>query len=600
MGTEDERRGFMRRSMIGTNKRQSSDKDPHQDYVKKQGGRLKNRLRAKWKGDMHVSYAKEWACLMDEEKQVISQFFNTTDAMAGTTYLNLEEMLACLRTLGVQGKDEKEQTDIRDACIEHKTCDVESFVCMVLPQIRRRLGEVMRPRLEEEFNKAADKEMHAAAMNMFTGSNMLKMSLGPGDDKTKTVGIDGVQKLLESLLVSQLQSTESKNTLIEAFHYIMGMIEEARSQHLHISKSSSGGVSSNSFSRMNSSALLECFSQDELRLNFAAMEIVFQKCHEMHARMMTKRMENIRAQAKAAMDPEDWPMMRRHVEPLYWLFSQFDEDSSGALDKEEVRGLLQEYGFLSGCPGEDAVVLTIVEEDLDADGESLWDFPTFICKYHYMREELKKHRHESTWAIFRRNDQDGDGELSMLEVSNMLAALGLTPKTHEEQHEIKELVDLADDDGSGLITYEEFQHLAQLVMERIRNMQRRVEMTEGLALDFTREKVREFRDAFWLLDETGSGFLDITGLRKSMRMLRQRIDGDALRALFTAIDHDNSGHIDFIEFLRLMRAIENENCRTDARQSTLATVLSTKVAKGLEVAGLKPLNWDDDIDLQNS
>eukprot|EP00929_Paragymnodinium_shiwhaense_P108366 TRINITY_DN74687_c0_g1_i1.p1 TRINITY_DN74687_c0_g1~~TRINITY_DN74687_c0_g1_i1.p1 ORF type:complete len:894 (-),score=176.62 TRINITY_DN74687_c0_g1_i1:177-2858(-) len=528
-------------------------------FLQKQSRSLKNRLRSKWMGQMQVSFEKEWGCLMEEEQDILRRCFNMDQNM--TAYLNTEQLEACLFELGVRGRNDQETTDIRDSCAEHKNADVECMVCMLLPAVRRRLGDVMRPQLLEAFEKATVKA-DTESLNFFSDPELLKRSFGQ-KEQSRTLDMQEVQKLVESLACSTMSSTEAREALREAFKILSDILEMMRIEHETTPPSTQSTSQGYSFSRMASASITECFTEEGTRLNFAATEIMFQKCQEMQARIMGRKVKLIREQAQAALDEAAWELMERHVEPLYQVFKLFDSDNSGALDGEEVRGLLQEFGFLSGKPDEDAVVHAVVNTCDGEDGE--WNFSTFICKFHEMREELKKRRHDFTMMLFSKFDKDGDGELSMVEVSNMLAEMGLSPTTTSEQNEIRHLVDLADGDGSGYITYKECQHLAQLVMERMRGMARAREMDVGVRLGFTPQRIREFRDAFWQLDDQGSGNLDIHGLRRAMRLLKQRINGDQLRSLFAKVDIDGNGFVDFCEFLKLMACMDEAESRNAAQ-----------------------------------
>merc|ERR1712228_1108899 len=116
------------------------------------------------------------------------------------------------------------------------------------------------------------------------------------------------------------------------------------------------------------------------------------------------------------------------------------------------------------------------------------------------------------------------------------------------------------------------------------------------------EEVREYRDAFWELDHEGVGQLDIQDLRKAMRLLKQRIDGDHLRKLFQKIDHDGNGVLDFSEFLRLMHIIDkqkkvdnyhNGQNETNVMMGDESVVKTTYRRR----TSLLITRWIDDIDL---
>merc|ERR1712224_680936 len=77
-------------------------------------------------------------------------------------------------------------------------------------------------------------------------------------------------------------------------------------------------------------------------------------------------------------------------------------------------------------------------------------------------------------------------------------------------------------------------------------------------LGMTERELSDCRIAFSTLDQTGSGRLQIDSIRKVMVLLRRKISSDRLRQLFGRMDEDGSGYIEFMEFLRLMKAIDLE------------------------------------------
>merc|ERR1712070_680521 len=135
--------------------------------------------------------------------------------------------------------------------------------------------------------------------------------------------------------------------------------------------------------------------------------------------------------------------------------------------------------------------------------------------------------------------------------------MGLAPTCRQGQDEIKRLIHDCDEDGSGELNLEEFQHLTQLVSEKLRSLVRFREMELGISLNFSHQQIRAFRDSFWEIDQDGNGQLDMEELRSLMQLMRQRIDGDHLNMLMAKIDGDHNGFVDFSEFLKLIHGIQS-------------------------------------------
>ena len=86
-------------------------------------------------------------------------------------------------------------------------------------------------------------------------------------------------------------------------------------------------------------------------------------------------------------------------------------------------------------------------------------FASFLQLILTVREELARGHHEELQKLFRKYDKDASGELNMREISRLLEHFGCLPSTVEEQREILQMIDEADEDGSGLINFLEFKSL---------------------------------------------------------------------------------------------------------------------------------------------
>merc|ERR1719409_172456 len=119
----------------------------------------------------------------------------------------------------------------------------------------------------------------------------------------------------------------------------------------------------------------------------------------------------------------------------------------------------------------------------------------------------------------------------------------ICPRSRAEQDQIRQLIELADDDGSGELSFEEFQSLYQRVCEKLAasKLQDEVELCRSLGVSENQHK--QFRWTFDQLDDDGSNSLDISEVRTALTMLRMDVSGDQLREAFTAIDQDGSGQL---------------------------------------------------------
>lgn len=79
----------------------------------------------------------------------------------------------------------------------------------------------------------------------------------------------------------------------------------------------------------------------------------------------------------------------------------------------------------------------------------------------------------------------------------------------------------------------------------------------------TTEKIQEIKEAFDLFDEDKGGTIDPKELKDAINGLGMTIDQDMLFTMIDSVDADQSGAIDFSEFLGLMTAKQHEDSRED-------------------------------------
>jgi calmodulin len=247
--------------------------------------------------------------------------------------------------------------------------------------------------------------------------------------------------------------------------------------------------------------------------------------------------------------------------------------------------ILKEFGLLSGKEVEDKAVLKVMQVAAFKN-KGLLTFPQFLQVIWDIREEAIACRTQETTRMFEQYDKDSSGQLSVQEVALLFQEMGLAPTCRQGQDEIKRLLQNCDEDHNGELDIVEFQHLVQMVSEKLRSITRFREIELGLSLKFSEQQIREYRDFFWQIDKDGNGHLDLQELRTLMHMMRQRIDGDDLRLLMGKIDRNKDGHLDFSEFLRLVHLIDSAQEDSESEDD--------------EVAELGASHLDNDLDESDS
>merc|ERR1711959_394499 len=94
------------------------------------------------------------------------------------------------------------------------------------------------------------------------------------------------------------------------------------------------------------------------------------------------------------------------------------------------------------------------------------------------------------------------------------------------------------------------------------------------------------------LDEDNSRALEIEELRYAMTLLGKRVSSEALRALFSTIDKDGSGQVDFCEFLELMRMVEDQKGIFNKEPEPVTTIDALNEFSVREALEFFPLSKD--------
>lgn len=74
-----------------------------------------------------------------------------------------------------------------------------------------------------------------------------------------------------------------------------------------------------------------------------------------------------------------------------------------------------------------------------------------------------------------------------------------------------------------------------------------------IRIDLTERQIREIQQAFHLFDTNGEGVMELKELNVALRSLGLELEKQELKQLITEADKDQSGKIDFVEFLAIIR-----------------------------------------------
>ncbi|KAK3603077.1 hypothetical protein CHS0354_015772 [Potamilus streckersoni] len=142
-------------------------------------------------------------------------------------------------------------------------------------------------------------------------------------------------------------------------------------------------------------------------------------------------------------------------------------------------------------------------------------------------------RQEEYERAFKLYDISGDGVITVSELEKVMRTLGHQPT----EDEVKELLQEADYNGDGCITFPEF-----------------VDIMERKLSDTT--TYEELQNAFNYIDKDGSGYVSVTELRNVVAELGSKLNitEEDLADMMRIADVDGDGRIGFEEFFEMMTA----------------------------------------------
>jgi Ca2+-binding EF-hand superfamily protein len=228
-------------------------------------------------------------------------------------------------------------------------------------------------------------------------------------------------------------------------------------------------------------------------------------------------------------------------------FSKHDRYETGQLKAMYLGNAIRWMGY----PQTFDELMDVIEEfEIDDDeGVNLSEFQK-IMRY-YREQEVNRVR-----TKFSERDADGSGSLSQAELKQVLLHLGYTPAAKELKKMFQDLVggESHHSDEVGLWELE--------ALVRGFKLEARVNFRKNHG--FTEQQVLKYTHEFEKHDPQKDGFVDNKDLRRMLTRLFPNANQDAnaakkVRDVLAQIEGDGSdGKLDFDEYLRLMRLLQDE------------------------------------------
>ncbi|XP_027224161.1 troponin C-like [Penaeus vannamei] len=147
-------------------------------------------------------------------------------------------------------------------------------------------------------------------------------------------------------------------------------------------------------------------------------------------------------------------------------------------------------------------------------------------------DSLEKDQIETLRKAFDSFDTEKAGSIGTETVSTILRMMGV--KISEKN--LQEVIAETDEDGSGMLEFEEF-----------------VELAAKFLIEEDEESLKaELKEAFRIYDKEGNGYITTDTLKEILKELDNRLTNEELDGIIEEVDEDGSGTLDFDEFMEMM------------------------------------------------
>lgn len=441
---------------------------------------------------------REFLSKPETEQRALRTSFQKAD-VSGTDSLDSRQLRRALDELGLAPKNDAEKKEMKLICDE--VCivgdvDFLTFCSEAVPRTREKLRDMRRGPLRQQF------------------------------------------KIYDSDNSGYLDVQECEQIL--ARHYTFSLDEQGQT-----------------LMRASFLEAIKQVVQPEIgEVDFDGFETLMATLQEHYQRILLERETDI--MNEEGLEEEDVAEHADELVSLYDSFSRGDFDGNAGMDKDELRPLLLEYGlYPRSFDGQ--TLIQIIFDELDSDKDGSLNFRQFLEILRAARQIFKLNQASDLQKMFEkfddRFDRDGDEtSIDMNEVSLLLGKLGLMPRCRDDQQEMKRILDCIDN-GTGQVTFDEFQTLVLRITEHANAAQRRRERQCAVELDFADDQVAELRDAFHALDTEGTNILCIEKLRTALDLLRKDMPAEDLQDMMEVLDPENKGGLNFEKFLHFMHAV---------------------------------------------
>lgn len=363
----------------------------------------------KTKIEHRASHVAAFLNQSEQDQQMLRRIFEQYD-VNGSDSLDQSELVVCLCDMGLRGKNETERSEIRKILwsIDELEVGFYQFATEVVPNIRKRLGELQQENLAKLFAEA-----DADGSGLLSLEEALKelrlMGCFPGEDLVKEAIVEAAPEAAEMsrsmdgswLKTRDILDVRGFGTLIRILQEKTARQRAERTRELRAEyKLTEADIQAwghtlvdvhHAFTRVGSQPI------SKTRAAIAVRECGLAP-RNMTQRYLIKSVVDEEADADSSIDFPHFlkigQKLREHDRQwLHRVFDKNDRQRDNALDLAEVHGALSECGIRPRTQRESEEIRNLIEEfDEDCSGDV--DREEFINLYRFVSERLHKVQRE--------------------------------------------------------------------------------------------------------------------------------------------------------------------------------------------------------------
>jgi Ca2+-binding EF-hand superfamily protein len=274
----------------------------------------------------------------------------------------------------------------------------------------------------------------------------------------------------------------------------------------------------------------------------------------------------------ASLDIFEFPKLLRtfnvnSVRKIREAFKQGDSDNDGDLNMRETRKVMIKLGFPVSAASsfeESSPKVTSGETEI-----RFWEFFDLIDAARVeLREKMRKNQGFTDGELkrlrhqWKNKDLDGNGYIQSSQLASLIEELFPDARVDVREHAFaKAVLEIGDADHDGSINFEDFTKMMRILQDDDDVEKLNEEQSALSDCGYSRNEVAEFRKVFRTFDDDDSGQMsgdEVEAMFEGLVTLTAKASAELHKSL-AALDKDQDRSLNFTEFLRLMRELQDKN-----------------------------------------